>query len=99
MYTAQSLWTQARENCDVTTVIFANRSYNILLGEFAAVGAGAPGQRARDIFEIGRPDIDMVGLAKSLGVPGSRVDDLEGFAKAFTAAMDSQGPKVIEVMV
>src|SRR4029077_11386520 len=30
MYTLQSLWTQARENLDVTTVIFDNRSYAIL---------------------------------------------------------------------
>ncbi|MDQ1373026.1 MAG: acetolactate synthase large subunit, partial [Actinomycetota bacterium] len=30
MYTLQSLWTQARENLDVTTVIYNNRSYAIL---------------------------------------------------------------------
>ena len=41
MYTIQSLWTMAREQLDVTVVIFANRSYNILRGEFNAVGAGA----------------------------------------------------------
>ena len=29
-YTNQCFWTQAREGLNVTTVIFANRSYNIL---------------------------------------------------------------------
>lgn len=30
MYTLQALWTQARERLDITTVIYANRSYAIL---------------------------------------------------------------------
>ena len=30
MYTLQALWTQAREGLDVTTVVFANRTYAIL---------------------------------------------------------------------
>ena len=46
MYTLQALWTMARESLDVTVVIFANRAYQILRGEFANVGAGTPGQRA-----------------------------------------------------
>ena len=36
MYTLQSLWTQAREGLDVTTVILANRSYAILNLELVA---------------------------------------------------------------
>src|SRR5450755_284841 len=42
MYTLQALWTQARESLDVTTLIFANRSYAILNIELARVGAGDP---------------------------------------------------------
>ena len=45
MYTLQALWTMAREKLDVTIVVFANRAYQILRGEFANVGAGAPGRR------------------------------------------------------
>ena len=29
MYTFQALWTQAREGLDVTTLVLANRSYDI----------------------------------------------------------------------
>lgn len=46
MYTLQSLWTQAREGLSVTTVVFANRTYQILKGEFKNVGAGEPGPSA-----------------------------------------------------
>src|SRR6202158_3663524 len=38
MYTLQSLWTQAREGLNVTTIVFANRIYQILRGEFDGVG-------------------------------------------------------------
>ena len=40
MYTIQSLWTQAREGLNVTTIIFANNSYAILKAEYANMGAG-----------------------------------------------------------
>ena len=38
MMALQALWTQARENLDVTTVIFSNRSYAILNIEMARAG-------------------------------------------------------------
>ena len=46
LYTLQALWTMAREQLDVTTVIFSNRRYAILRMELARVGATASGQRA-----------------------------------------------------
>ena len=75
MYTLQALWTQAREGLDVTTLLFSNRSYAILRGELANVGAGNPGRKALDMLDLGHPDLDWVGLARSMGVPGARVDD------------------------
>ena len=37
MYTLQALWTMAREGLNITTVIFANRAYEILKREFASL--------------------------------------------------------------
>ena len=74
MYTLQSLWTQAREGLNVLTIVFANRIYQILRGEFDGVGAGEPGQRALDMLKIDRPTLDWVALAKGMGVPGRAVD-------------------------
>ncbi len=99
MYTLQALWTMARESLNVTTVIFANRVYQILLGEYANVGAGNPGRRALDMMQIGRPDLDFVALAHGMGVPGVRVASLDDFAKALRAGLKSGGPNLIEVMI
>ena len=78
MYTLQALWTQAREGLDVTTLVFSNRTYQILKGELANVGAGNPGRKALDMLDLGNPDIDWVGLAKAMGVPGAKVDEHGG---------------------
>jgi acetolactate synthase I/II/III large subunit len=99
MYTVQALWTQAREGLDVTTVLFSNRTYQILKGELANVGAGNPGRKALDMLDLGKPDIDWVGLAKSLGVPGARVEDMEGFNRRFAEGLATPGPFLVEVVL
>ena len=99
MYTVQALWTQAREGLDITTVLFSNRTYQILKGELANVGAGNPGRKALDMLDLGRPDIDWVGLAKSLGVPGARVTDMDGFNRRFAEGVATPGPFLVEVVL
>lgn len=98
MYTVQSLWTQARENLDVVNVIFANRSYRILMGELLAVGA-TPGKSARQLFDLGPPDLDWVRLAGGMGMEAVRADSLEKFADVFRAACSRRGPFLIELIV
>ena len=97
MYTLQALWTMAREGLKITTVIFANGDYAVLKREFSYLGVGSPGQRALDMFEIGRPDLDWVHLARGMGVPATRVNSLGGFAKALREGFESGGPSLIEL--
>jgi acetolactate synthase-1/2/3 large subunit len=97
MYTAQALWSMAREGLNVTTVVFANRAYAVLQREFSGLGVGVPGPRAADLFEIGRPTLDWVHLAKGMGVPGTRVTSLDAFAKAMREGIEGDGPALIEV--
>jgi acetolactate synthase-1/2/3 large subunit len=97
MYTVQALWTQAREKLDVTTVIFSNRKYAILLGELAAVGAN-PGRTALDMLDLGNPDLDWVRMAQSMGVEAARADTLERCAELMRASFARSGPFVIELM-
>src|SRR5258708_9373040 len=99
MYTLQSLWTQAREGCNVVTIVFASRIYQILSGEFDGVGAGEPGQRALDMLKIDRPTIDFVALAKGMGVAGRAVDNVDDFVKALAEAIAEPGPRLIEVQI
>jgi len=97
MYTAQALWTMAREGLNVTTVVFANHDYAVLKREFSYLGVGSPGARASDMFGIGRPDLDWTLLAKGMGVPGTRVSSLDAFGKALRAGLQGEGPTLIEV--
>ena len=97
MYTLQALWTMARESLDVTILVFANRSYQILRGELAGVGAGEPGKRAVDMLTIDRPDLDWVGLAKAQGVEAGRAETLEELEAQFKRGLASNGPYLIEV--
>jgi acetolactate synthase-1/2/3 large subunit len=99
MYTLQSLWTQAREGLNVVTIVFANKIYQILRGEFDGVGAGEPGQRALDMLKLDRPDLDFVALARGMGVPGRAVANVDDFVKALAEAVAEPGPRLIEVQM
>jgi acetolactate synthase-1/2/3 large subunit len=98
MYTIQALWTQAREKLDVTTVIFSNRKYAILLHELANVGAN-PGRTALDMLGLGNPDLDFAGIAKGMGVEGARAATMEEFNDLFAASVARPGPFLIEVVI
>jgi acetolactate synthase-1/2/3 large subunit len=97
MYTAQALWTMARQSLKVTTVVFANRAYAVLKREFSGLGVGNPGPRAADLFDIGRPNLDWVSMAKGMGVPATRPTSMDAFAKALREGFESGGPTLIEV--
>ena len=98
MYTLQALWTQARERLDITTIVFSNRKYQILLGELANVGAN-PGRTALDMMDIGNPDIEWPGLAQAMGVEAARTDNAEGFADLLAHALKRSGPFLIELLI
>ncbi|MBX8783320.1 acetolactate synthase large subunit [Ochrobactrum sp. GRS2] len=99
MYTMQALWTHARENLNIITIIFANQRYAILHGELQNVGAGAPGRNAQRMFDLVEPTIDWVSLAKGVGVEGARATTAEQFADLFAAASKRKGPFLIEAMI
>jgi acetolactate synthase-1/2/3 large subunit len=99
MYTIQSLWTQAREGLDVTTVIFANRSYAILRIELARMGMGEPGPRAQRMLGIGSPDLDFVRLAEAQGVPATRATTADELHTRLAASLSTPGPHLIEALI
>jgi len=99
MYTLQSLWTMAREDLDVTVVIFANRGYQILRGELANLGVDHIGRNASAMFDVDNPTLDWVALAKGHGVDGARVTTPGDFAAALADGLDRSGPYLIEVVL
>lgn len=99
MYTIQALWTLARENLDVTVVVFANYTYRILNIEMERTGAGKAGPSARKLLDLGQPNIDFVAVATGLGLPAVSCSTAEEFEKAFAGAMGQRGPMFIEAKI
>jgi acetolactate synthase I/II/III large subunit len=99
MYTIQSLWTMAREQLDITVVIFDNRSYRILRGELNNMGGPEPGVNANRMLDLDKPDLDWVSLAMGHGVPASRTDTLSGFEAALKQANATPGPSLIALRI
>ena len=98
MYTVQALWTQAREQLPVTTVILSNRKYQILLGEYQNVGAN-PGRTAMDMLDLGNPDMDWVKIANGMGVEGARATTLEQVGDLMAQSFSRSGPFLIELVI
>ncbi|MCK7473763.1 MAG: thiamine pyrophosphate-dependent enzyme [Rhodopseudomonas palustris] len=98
-YTMQALWTMARENLDVTVVIYANRSYAILNIELQRVGVGSAGAKALSMLDLHNPEINWVQIASGLGVEASRASTAEEFADQYASAMKQRGPRLIEAMI
>jgi len=101
MYTIQALWTIAREQLDVTVVVFSNHKYNILEIEFARTGArgGKPGPNAAAMLDLGQPNLDFVSMATGMGIQASRAATASEFDAQFADAMAQRGPRLIEAMV
>jgi acetolactate synthase I/II/III large subunit len=98
-YTLQALWTMARENLDVTTVIYANRSYAILNIELQRVGVSAVGSKALSMLDLHNPEMGWAQIANGFGVEASRASTVEEFAAQFGSAMKQKGPRLIEAMI
>ncbi|WP_030172897.1 acetolactate synthase large subunit [Spirillospora albida] len=104
MYTISALWTHARENLNITTVVFSNGAYAILSMEMARVGAteAAPtteGTAVKDMVDLSRPGLDFVAMATGMGVPATRARTVEEFADRFARALAEPGPHLIEIAV
>lgn len=103
MYTISALWTQAREQLDITTVVYANRSYDILRIELQRVGAqtgsAGPGPKAAALLDLTHPTLDFVRIAEGMGVPARRVGTADELADALRWAFGEPGPHLVEAIM
>jgi acetolactate synthase-1/2/3 large subunit len=105
MYTISALWTQARENLNVTTVIYNNSAYAILRLELQKVGAqtpggdGKPGPKAQELLDLSNPNLDFVALATGMGVPAVRATTAEELAVALRDAFAEPGPHLVDAVL
>jgi acetolactate synthase-1/2/3 large subunit len=96
MYTVQALWTEAREQLNVTTLICSNNSYDILKLEYGRLGV-VPGKCATHLTDLS--GIDWVSLGKGMGVPSVKVTTAEELVKELGKALHEQGPHLIQMVM
>ncbi|WNM31253.1 acetolactate synthase large subunit [Streptomyces sp. Li-HN-5-11] len=103
MYTLQALWTIAREELDVTTVVYANQSYSVLEMEYERLAqvadSGHRRRASRDLLDLSRPNLNFAELAQGMGVPTSRATTAEEFTLQLAKALAEPGPHLIEARV
>jgi len=98
MYTLQALWTQAREVLDITTIVYANRSYAILKHELKNVEANS-GDIALAMMELNAPELDWVSLAQGMGVQAIKATTVAQFKSALDTGLALKGPYLIEAVI
>jgi acetolactate synthase-1/2/3 large subunit len=102
-YTISALWTMARENVNVTTVLINNSAYAILRLELSRVGAEAEGGRygpkAEALLDLSRPNMDFAKIAEGFGVPATVATTCEELAEQFQCALAEPGPHLIDARV
>jgi acetolactate synthase-1/2/3 large subunit len=99
LYTIQALWTQAREQLNVTTVLLNNAAYAILRMELARTAAGEAGQRASRMLDLSDPTPGFAEISAGMGVPATRVHLAEDLDQALRRAYAEPGPHLIEAMM
>ncbi len=99
LYTIQALWTQAREQLNVTTVLINNAAYAILRMELARTAAGQAGERAARMLDLSGPTPDFTAISTGLGVPAVRVTTAGDLDRELRRAYAEPGPHLIEAIV
>jgi benzoylformate decarboxylase len=97
MYTIQALYTAARYKIGVVWMIFNNRSYRILKQRVNAM-RGFAAQTDRFVgMDLVEPEIDYLGLARSLGVAAESADSVADAVDLMKKGLAGNTPLLIDV--
>lgn len=99
LYGIQGLWTAARYRIPATFLICNNAQYQIL--KIGAQGLGLPAAERQQYvgLDLVGPEVDLVGLARSLGVKAERVSEPEELRESLTAALAADEPRLLDVPI
>ncbi|MCB5180074.1 thiamine pyrophosphate-binding protein [Streptomyces antimicrobicus] len=101
MYTYQALWTAARHGVHAKFVVCNNRKYRLLDDNIAEYWRerSIPEHDFPGSFDLSRPEIDFAGLARSLGVAGTRVEKPEEAVAAVGRMLSHAGPFLVDIQI
>jgi benzoylformate decarboxylase len=98
LYYPNAIYSAARHGVDLTVVIPDNRNYRILKDNTLDLFGGE-----EDDYEfVGmdfEPPVDIPANAESHGARGQLIEDPDEISSALAAAMDREGPDVLDVLV
>ncbi|MFB6155394.1 MAG: thiamine pyrophosphate-binding protein [Haloferacaceae archaeon] len=98
LYYPHSLYTAARYDLDLTVVVVDNRNYRILKDNTLKLLGGE--ETDHDFLGMDfEPPVDIPQNAASHGARGTLVDDPDAIADEVAAAMERDGPDVLDVLV
>ena len=101
MYTIQALWTAARHNVDAKFVICNNGSYRLLQLNIDQYWKeqGIPKHDYPLSFDLSRPALHFVDLARGMGVQGLRVEKPSEIGPAIQQMIAHPGPFLIDLVL
>jgi len=99
LYSYQGLWTAAHYGLAVVFVICNNTGYRILKERTYALGSFSAKTDSYIGMDLERPEIDFVGLARALGVPGERCQKIQEVKPALARALKHGGPLLIDIQL
>jgi benzoylformate decarboxylase len=99
MYSPQALWTAAHERLPVVFAVVDNREYRILKGALAARGDASAASGTFIGMDLDDPPVDFLALARSMGVPATRVERAGDVGDAVRTALDAGGPALLHLPI
>jgi benzoylformate decarboxylase len=97
MYTIQGLWSAAHYDVPLVLIVMNNREYAACKRGIARVVAdGGDRYVGMDLTE---PEIDFIGLARSLGVEARSADSPDEFSAAVSESLASGAPTLVDAAV
>lgn len=99
MYGIQGLWTAAHYHLPVIFLIANNTQYGILKHSGDTMALNRLAQANYPAMHLVAPEIDFVGLARSLGVEAHRVTEPDELGAYIRQALDRTEPILLDVII
>ena len=99
LYGIQGLWTAAHHHVPVVFLIANNAQYKILKVAGDVMQLPQMGQRNYVAMDLVEPEVDFVGLARSLGVEAARVTEPDELSERIAAALRRTEPLLLDVPI